>query len=404
MHIMAKATSIADLKPDPRNARKHGERNVRAMVRSLEELGAGRSILIDGKNQIIAGNGIVEAAAMAGIEKVLVVEASGNEIVAVRRADLTGKRRTRMALADNRTAEMAEWDVDVLEEIAAKDRSILEGLWSDAEIAEILLGDEAEDPGPQIDRAEELREQWGVKSGQLWQLGEHRLICGDCTKPEVVSRLMAGETARICHTDPPYGVDYANILGGRDDRKAGGWKEIEGDNLDNAKLGELITGALRLTDAPILFCWHSWRRIRVFLDAIEGCGWTPNCEIVWVKNALVFGRSDYQWRHECCIYAKRAGAGGQDDRTQTTVVELDKMHGSLHPTQKPPELWELSLRNHTVPGDILYDPFLGSGTAIVACENLGRKCRAVEISPAYVAVSLQRWADMTGKTPELVDG
>lgn len=221
----------------------------------------------------------------------------------------------------------------------------------------------------------------------------HRLLVGDCTVRENVEKLMGGEKARLCHTDPPYGVDYANVVGGRANRQPFGWHDIENDNLDNDQLEEFLFSALSLTDAPILLCWHSWRRIGVFLSAVKRAGWIPNAEIVWVKNALVFGMSDYQWRHETCIYAKRNGANRQENRKETTVWEFDKTVGALHPTQKPTGLFERGLQNHTKHGEIVYEPFAGAGGNVLAAQNLGRRCYAMEISPAYCAVILQRFSD-----------
>jgi len=398
---------IRELTPDPQNARKHNPDNVGMIVDSLNEVGAARSIVIDEEGVILAGNATIEGAAQAGIEKLKVVDATGDEIIAVRRTGLSPEQKKRLALFDNRSAELATWDPEEIKRLADHDPELLEGMFSNKEIDELtsqlMDGEEQQEaPDAQVDRAAELNEQWKVKMGDLWEIGDHRLLCGDSTNKGDVEMLMGEEEAALIATDPPYGVDYANVLGGRPKQKKGGWNEIKGDDLDDPQLGQMLFDSLSLVSAPVLFCWHSWRRVEVFLSAIRKCGWTPNGEIVWVKPGLTMGMSDYQWQHECCIYAKRKGAGRQPDRTCSTVWQFSRIQGADHPTQKPVEVYDIPLRNHTSVGDVCYEPFLGSGTAMVACEQLGRKCRGIEISPEYCAVILQRMSDM-GLEPKRIE-
>jgi DNA modification methylase len=241
-----------------------------------------------------------------------------------------------------------------------------------------------------------------TKPGDLWILGEHRIVCGDCADPAVVTRLMAGRTAALMTTDPPYGVDYASLVESRENQKAGGWDDIHNDALDDDALLSLLTAALGGAGATTAFVWHpAGARRFLFWQALETNGWRIAQEIVWVKNALVFGRADYQWRHEPCLYAKKAGAPAQGDRTQTTVWEESKTTHAEHPTQKPVGLYERPIKNHTQRGDLVYDPFLGSGTALVAAEGLGRICYGVELEPRYCDVVIRRWEHLTGKTATL---
>jgi DNA modification methylase len=168
--------------------------------------------------------------------------------------------------------------------------------------------------------------------------------------------------------------------------------------MDDAELLALLKGALHGAGAAVAFVWHpAGPRRALFREALESNGWSISQEIVWVKNSLVFGRSDYQWRHEPCLYAKRAGAPRQDDRTQTTVWEIDKTTGAQHPTQKPVELFAIPMRNHTRPGDVCFEPFSGSGSQIVAAEQLRRRCYAVELEPRYVDVAVRRWEAAAGR-------
>lgn len=241
-----------------------------------------------------------------------------------------------------------------------------------------------------------------TKPGDLWLLGEHRVMCGDSTNITDVERLMAGRTATLLTTDPPYGVDYVSLVESRENQKAGGWDDIHNDALDDGALLSLLTAALGGAGALTAFVWHpAGARRFLFWQALEANGWRIAQEIVWVKNALVFGRADYQWRHEPCLYARKPGAQAQSDRTQTTVWEEDKTSHAEHPTQKPVGLYERPIKNHSTRGEIVYDPFLGSGTALIAAERLDRICYGVELEPRYVDVAVRRWETATGKTATL---
>jgi len=311
--------------------------------------------------------------------------------------------------------------LDPIAAMASADKSQLDALLRDVQTGEAgvqaMLAELAEQSGldygkppvedaePQIDRAEELRQKWGVETGQLWQLGEHRIICGDCTDRAVVDRVM-DIVPGIMVTDPPYGVNYDPQ-----------WRS------DAAEAGHLAYAAIRVgkvenddrsdwRDAWVLFpgdvvySWHPpGATSLVHAAALQDSGFKIRMQIIWAKSNFPIGRGDYHVRHEPCWYAVRDGKPAQrtKDRTQTTLweINLDKNVEGGHSTQKPLECMARPIRNHAF--DVVYDPFVGSGTTIIACEQLGRKCRAVEISPAYVAVALQRWADVTGGEPVLLD-
>lgn len=234
------------------------------------------------------------------------------------------------------------------------------------------------------------------KVGEVYELGPHRLMCGDATNAAHVASLMRGESAVLLATDPPYGVDYANVVGGRKNQKVGGWRDIAGDALTDEPLLALVRDALALSDARTLFLWHAAKRSSLFIRAIEETGWEIAQQIIWVKNALVFGGSDYQWRHEPCFYARRKGSYCDATRTWTTVWEFPKEHQPVHPTQKPVALFEIPMERHTKPGDICYEPFCGSGSQVIAAEQSGRRCFAMEIDPAYCDVIRQRYEDFVG--------
>ncbi len=387
----------SELAANPQNWRKHPEKQRAAVQASLRELGWIAAVVENVRSGYLVD----------GHERVWQA-LKNDEVVPVLQVDLS-EAEERLALATfDPITYMAETDAAALDALLrdvetgeAALQELIAGLAADAGLYQDKTAVDAE---PQIDRAEELRVKWGVQSGDLWQLGDHRLICGDCTDAAVVARVMGGEKAQLLLTDPPYGVDYGELVRSRTNQKKDGWRDIANDALSNDELSALLEKSLGGCGATVGFVWHpAGARRWLFWKAAEANGWRIAQEIVWVKNALVFGRADYQWRHEPCLYLKRDGAPKQEDRTQTTVWEVNKPVDSQHPTQKPVELFAIPVKNHTQAMDIVYEPFSGSGTTIIACEQLGRKCRAAEISPGYVAVALQRYFDATGREPVRVE-
>jgi len=262
------------------------------------------------------------------------------------------------------------------------------------------------DVEPQIDNAAELAKKWKTKTGQLWQLGEHRLLCGDSTKGEDVARLLGKEKPMLMVTDPPYGVEYDANWRNEADRANGkpygarAVGKVTGDSECD------WTEAWRLFPGDVAYVWHADRHASRVQASVEIAGFEIRCQIVWAKNTFAIGRGDYHWQHEPCWYAVRKCKRGQwsGDRSQTTLWEIDKPQKSEtgHSTQKPIECMARPIRKNSKKGDAVYDPFLGSGTTLIACENLGRRCFGLEISPDYVAVTLQRFLDSTGKKPVLI--
>jgi DNA modification methylase len=301
------------------------------------------------------------------------------------------------------------WDFDVLAN-EWEFNDLIDWGFTDEELKGLDFGEEKpEDPGAQIDKAEELREKWGVESGQLWKLGEHRLICGDCTDRAVVERVCDIQPEMMV-TDPPYGVEYDpswRVEAGVQERSFNSGKVENDDNSDWTPAWELFSG-------DVAYVWHAGVFSNIVQASLEICGFVVRAQIIWNKDLAVFGRGDYHWKHEPCWYVVRKGKNGNrtDDHAQSTIWDIPTIHSFAnghnaeewkltgHGTQKPVECMERPIRNHKF--DVVYDPFLGSGTTLIACERLSRKCRAVEISPAYVAVAIQRWVDMTGGTPELL--
>jgi DNA modification methylase len=401
--------ATASLVPYAKNAKKHDAAQVAAIAGSIREFGFNNPVLIDGDNGIIAGHGRVLAAHQLGLDRV----------PCLRLTHLTDTQKRAYILADNRLAELGGgWDAEMLAaelEALSADGITMEEIGFDADALEELgagLGDEGNpeaDAEPQIDKAEELRAKWGVEPGQLWGLGDHRLLCGDSTKKEDVEKALGGASPLLMVTDPPYGVSYdaswrleAGVNKPWQTRAEG--KVENDDRADWKETWELFQGS-------VAYVWHGGLHAAQVAKNLEEAGFQIRSQIVWSKPSLVMGRGHYHWQHEPCWYAVRSGRTAEwgGDRKQSTIWNIANMHrtqGSVddgktfHSTQKPVECMARPIRNHD--SEFVYEPFSGSGTTIIACEQLGRKCRAIEISPAYVAVALQRWADATGKTPKPV--
>ena len=377
---------------DPANVRRHGERNLATIKASLSRFGQQKPIVVDGDGIVRAGNGTWTAAKALGWKEITVV-----------RTDLKGAEATAYAIADNRTAELAEWDDDALAQTLAalqiEDEALALDTGFDAKEIEALTSPDevTEDEVPEPP-AEPI-----TKPGNLWLLGDHRLLCGDSTKAEDVERLMAGDTAFMMVTDPPYGVKLDQswrdkALG---DKAMGPGNRNVVANDDKADWTE--TWSLFVGD--VAYVWHAGKFSDVVMASLRNAGFEICQQLIWNKSVMVMGRSDYHFKHEPCWYAVRKGRshGWIGDRKQTTVIDAKSpnhiMSGSDeektdHPTQKPVECMAYLMRNHD---GAVYDPFLGSGTTLIAAEQLGRKCYGMEISPAYCDVIVKRWENLTGK-------
>ena len=398
---------LSDLIPDHANANKGTQRGRAALESSLRRYGAGRSILVDRNGRIIAGNKTAEVASDIGMDNVIVVQTDGTQIIAVQRTDLDIDSETGrgLAYADNRVGELSlDWDAEQV--LADLDAGVnLSGLFDKEELDELLSGlksnDDIADAEPQIDRAEELRQKWIVELGQLWQLGEHRLICGDCTDEAVVARLLQGEKPMLMVTDPPYGVNYdANW---RNEAAEAGFLSFAPQRTGTVLNDDRIdwSDAYALFPGDVAYTW-SPPGDHVILTglALQKSGFQIRNQIIWVKPHFPISRGHYTYQHEPCWYGVRKGAQahwiGEKNASTTWKISLDKNVDGGHSTQKPLDCMKIPIANHQ--GDV-YDPFLGSGTTLMACEQLGRRCRAVELNPAYVAVALERWHVATGKMP-----
>ena len=392
-----KAVDVVDLVEHPRNPNKHGDKQIALLAKIIRNQGWRNPIVVSADSGfIVAGHGRLMAAKVLNVEQVPVdYQPFDNE--AEEYAHL---------IADNRIAELAEADKSELAKLVREleDKIDLDLTGFDAPSLEELLATKEEkqvDAEPKTDKAAELQVKWKTEKGQLWKLGEHRLLCGDSTNAKDVERVLGDDKADIMVTDPPYGVNYDPA-----------WRAEAGITLNENKLGKVQnddiadwTPAWQLFDGDVCYVYHAGAKAGTVQQSLEDSGFNIRSQIIWSKDKMALSRGDYHWQHEPCWYGVRDGKKGNrtEARTQTTVWQIaareDSGHG--HGTQKPVECMARPIRNHHC--STVYEPFSGSGTTIIACEQLDKKCRAIEIDPNYVAVALERYVDATGKEPVLLN-
>lgn len=401
-------TRLSEVKPASTNPKEH---DIGAIVTSISKRGFVELPALDERTgRLVAGHGRIEALAAMKRDSVevpngLKKDADGEWLVPIlhgwaSKSDADAKA---YLVASNRLVELGGWDTDALDallvEIAKSDADALSGTGYDGDdVDDILkkLGESDEAPEvPVIDDSD----VW-VKSGDMYRLGEHVILCGDSTKPEDVDRVMGDCKADMVWTDPPYGVDYGNQAG-----------EVLND--DKAGLPKLLEGAFAscfrvMKPGAFIYVAFADKTTMIFLGEFLKAGFTFRQILAWVKDAMVLSWMDYHSRYEPIIYGLRPAESGKYGRTgnglgwfggddQTTVLEFPKPQTSdEHPTMKPVELVEAMVKNSSAPGHVLFEPFSGSGTTLLACERLGRRCRAIELSPRYVQVAVERWKAMTG--------
>lgn len=389
---------MGEIKLDAHNYRIHDERNLKLIKKSLKECGAARSIAIDADGEIIAGNATYKTAQELGIP-VKIIKTDGKELIAVQRTDLatTDKKRKKLALMDNTTSDKPNWDIDTIS--ADFDLSELPelGLEDLPEVAQL----EPEITEDEVPNDEEVETR--CKKGDIWQLGEHRLMCGDSTVITDVEKLMNGEKADLLLTDPPYNVAYE----GKTKEKLTIQNDKQDDNLFLQFLTDAFTCAFAvLKEGASFYVWHADSEGFNFRSALKSSGLTLKQTLIWVKNCMVMGRQDYQWKHEPCLYGWKEGASHKwySDRKQTTILEFNRPQRSTeHPTMKPVALFAYQLCNSTQRGGLVLDLFGGSGTSIIASEQLKRKCYMCELDEHYCDVILTRWETLTGKQAQRIE-
>lgn len=404
----------ADLVPYKNNARIN-DGAVDAVAKSIKEFGFKNPIIIDRDNTVIAGHTRLKALVRLGIERAPCVIAD----------DLTEEQIKAFRIADNSTAQIAEWDLGKLEAELTEIGLDMSGYGLENEISEIeklVTGDDMDENVPEVD----VESDTLCKCGDVWQLGKHRLVCGDSTSADDVDKLVRGERVDLCLTDPPYNVDYHGDKDGK--------MTIMNDNMSDSDFHIFLQGfysqMLRvLRPGGAYYIFHADSEGLNFRSALVAAGGQVRQTLIWVKNSLVLGRQDYQWKHEPCLYGWKEGAGHYfaKDRTQTTVIEnkpvfaamtrdeleayAERMHSELttiiyedkprrndsHPTMKPVPLLVRLIKNSTKKGEAVIDFFGGSGSTLVACEQLGRTCYTMELDPKYCDVIIKRWETLTGE-------
>lgn len=380
--------------PYSRNSKQHSEAQVAQIAASIREFGWGAPILIDGKNNVIAGHGRLLAARKLGMSDVPVVALD----------HLTDTQRRALILADNKIGENASWEDELLglELADLKDTGFDLALtgFSPEEWDALIAGEDASEDGLTDDDAvPEVTENPVSRTGDIWLLGEHKLICGDATKPEDYQALLGDELVDMTFTDPPYNVNYANTA---KDKMRGKNRPILNDNL-GIEFGTFLVAAcknvLNVTKGAVYIAMSS-SELDTLQAAFREAGGRWSTFIIWAKNTFTLGRADYQRQYEPILYGWREGAdhfwcGARD---QGDVWNIKKPHkNDLHPTMKPVELVERAVRNSSKTQDLVLDPFGGSGTTLIACEKAGRRARLIELDPKYVDVIVKRWQDFTGK-------
>ena len=378
---------MTNITPYSTNAKKHPKKQVAQIAASIKEFGMNQPIVVDKQGVIIVGHGRYEALQLLGWDM------KPEWILTV---DLTEEQAKAYRLADNKLNE-SEWDMKlVIEELKGLSAEMLDLTGFDKDL--ILEADEKDDEVPDVP------EEPQSKLGDLYQLGTHRVLCGDSTKVEDVERLMDSRKADLYLTDPPYNVAYEG--------KTKDALKIENDSMSDEEFVQFLTGAFFAADTVMkagasFYIWHADMQSSGFNKATANVGWHWAQKLIWVKNTLVMGRQDYHWKHEPCLYGWKKGASHlwNSDRTQTTVLQFNRpTRNTQHPTMKPVDLLSYQVVNNTKGEDIILDTFLGSGSTLIASQKTGRICYGMELDPKYVDVIVQRYVDYTGETEIIKNG
>ncbi|NHF74857.1 site-specific DNA-methyltransferase [Paracoccus xiamenensis] len=390
---------IERLRPYARNAKMHGPDQVARIAASMARFGWTVPCMVGDDGELIAGHGRVLAATELGL----------NEVPVIRLGHLDEAERRAYRIADNKLTELGDWDEALLrDEVAGLladdfDLSLLG--FAEDELEALLqdpdLGDDGAAEG-EGDVPEPPAEPVSVP-GDLWRLGAHRLICGDSTSADVVAELLGDVRPLLMVTDPPYGVDYdpawRNATGASATKRTG--KVLNDDRADWREAWALFPG-------DVAYVWHGALHATTVADSLIAAGFDIRSQIIWAKDRLVLSRGDYHWQHEPCWYAvtKRGKGHWAGDRKQTTLWQIanrDQDAETVHGTQKPVECMRRPILNNSSPGQAVYEPFMGSGTTLIAAETTGRVCYGIELNPAYVDVAITRWQNLTGQSA-ILDG
>jgi len=387
---------INTIKPYENNPRKLKDSAIEKVAMSLKEYGFRQPIVVDKDRIIVVGHTRYRASKKLGFKEVPITIAD----------NLTPEQINAYRIADNRTAEESEWDSELLKmeikDLEAKDFKLDLLGFNEDQLNDMLF--EEKQGLTDEDEVPEAPEEPISKLGDIWILGKHKLICGDSTILNNYEKLFNENKADLLMTDPPYNVDYEG--------KTKDKLTIQNDSKNDDDFLQFLTDAfnncsIHLKLGCSFYIFHSdWYGLE-FRQSIKNSDLELKQNLIWAKNSMVMGRQDYQWQHEPCLYGWKRGASHSwySDRKQTTIIKYDRPSKSkLHPTMKPVGLVEYLIKNSSKQEDIILDPFLGSGTTIIACEKQSRICYGIELDPKYCDVIIKRWENFTGKKAELENG
>jgi len=384
---------IEKLVPYARNSRTHSEKQIAQIEKSIKEFGWTIPILIDENGTILAGHGRVLAAHNLGIKDVPTVVASG----------WTDEQKRAYVIADNKIAANAEWDKDMLAleltELKSADFDLGITGFDPKELVSFVAVSKAgltgdEDVPTVVDKTV-------TRLGDLWLLGNHRLVCGDSTTREPVAAVAPGGGIDLLLTDPPYNVAYEG--------KTAEALTIQNDSMGDVEFLQFLVSAFEnanevMRPGAVFYIWHADIEGFNFRGACRAAGWKVRQCLIWVKDSMVMGRQDYHWQHEPCLYGWKDGAAHiwSSDRKQVTTIHCKRpTRNAEHPTMKPIELMEYQICNNTLPNNTVLDLFGGSGSTLIACEKTDRRARLVELDPKYCDVIIRRWQNFTGQEATL---
>lgn len=406
LKLQIESVPISSLKNDPDNARKHDAKNLKAITGSLEKFGQQKPLVVDADGIIIAGNGTFEAAKKLKWTHIDVVRTKLDKVTA--RA---------YALADNRTSELGEWDDEALTSAIKSLHEIdfdLSSIGFDEKFVQGYVRSSAKGNIEDDEVPDVQKNIHNVRQGQIWQLGDHRLMCSDATNELAVSDLMNSCKADMVFTDPPYnvslGMDETIESAQARNRRTDGLIVKNDKFKDRLEFQDFLLHAFKrcnenMRTGASIYVAHSVSEQRSFSVSFEEAGFKLRQVCIWVKSSLVMGRQDYQWKHEPILYGWKEGSSHlwNSDRTQTTVWEFNKPSSSkLHPTMKPIELIEYTIQNSSNEKQSILDLFGGSGSTLIACEKTKRKCFMMKIDEHYCSVIIERWQQFTGNKAQLL--
>lgn len=391
--------------PYARNSRTHNDEQIAQIVASIKEFGFTNPILIGGDDVIIAGHGRLLAAQRMGLK----------EVPVIRLPHLSETQRKALVIADNKIALNAGWDEEMLalemKELSELDFDLDILGFSEEELKELAtFGDPDPEPQTEEDEIPELPTEAVTKPGDIWILGNHRLLCGDTTHIDDVQKLMQNDVADMIFTDPPYNVNYGSTMKDSIRYHAGslGGRKIMNDNLGDGFaqfLTDALSNLMMYCHGAAYVCMSS-SELHTLYNSFINAGGKWSTFIIWAKNTFTLGRADYQRQYEPILYGWRADNKHYwcGDRNQSDVWEYNKpVKNDLHPTMKPVELVERAINNSSKPGDVVLDGFGGSGSTLIAAEKTGRKARLIELDPKFCDVIVKRWEEYSGNKAQLLE-